>query len=174
MLEAAATRQLTLNANVWQFAYQPGGLEIAYTGMQVDGTKVTQSLRLIGSKHGGMLGTLRSHTWQLNEAGTEPVRDGTGLMRLCGWSGDGRYLLVTQYSLATQNYLCIDVGQETIHITPIALPANQNPAQGFVNWYWWSPNRSRILVSQLVDVHDETSLIPPTRSRLFMILRKIA
>lgn len=87
-LTISPAQPLSWKAHVGEFAYQPGSLEAAYTGLQTDGDTVTQFVRLVGLKR-GETGTLLSATGPVNMVETPfPYT-------LSGWSGDGRYLLTS-------------------------------------------------------------------------------
>ena len=96
VLEAARPRQMTLNANVIGFLYQPGGLSIAYSGVAQEGHTVTQYIRLVGLKRAEST-TLTSETLPISSDGETAPHT---LSALNGWSGDGRYLLIEQTRIA--------------------------------------------------------------------------
>jgi hypothetical protein len=138
MLEATASRQLSLNAHVEKFLYQPGGLEIAYQGSQKNGDEVIHFIRLVGVKQGTTT-TLISTPY-----------------KLAGWSGDGRYLLLSlEQNVGATNgedtgggvrtdFVCVDVGVAPPHLTTLPLPAPEGMDKGsFLQeaQFWWSPDR---------------------------------
>ena len=155
-LEAAQSRQLSLNAHVTRFLYQPGGLEIAYEGSQKDGEDVTSFIRLAGVRRGEAT-TLVSTPGYAGTDGNQADQS-TPPYRLAGWSGDGRYLLVEQeHFIAITNtdtgyfakdFVCVDVGADPIHLSPITLPDPQLTNTNITlrdARYWWSPDRTRLL-----------------------------
>lgn len=162
-LEAAPSRQLSLNANISQFLYQPGGLEIAYAGSQTDGDAVTSYIRLVGVKHGSVA-TLISTSGK-TDASTESEQSAP--YTLAGWSADARYLLLQkEWDVPTtdaatgymqQGFVCVDVGADPIHIAPIVLPdmAAPNPSISYQSIQdWWSPDRTHILFADEARIKD--------------------
>ncbi len=162
MLEAAPPRQLSLNAHVLQFDYQPGGLEIAYAGSRIDTDTVTQFVRLAGVRH-GTITTLLSTTVSVKDDGTPTEQDVPYLTSLAGWSSDGRYLLAAQYFINTApsqdqgrsktRYVCMDIGQEPPHFAYISVPTSSDAADADAV-YWWSPDRLRLLFAAQGVVQD--------------------
>lgn len=163
-LEAEQSRQLTLQANISQFLYQPGGLEIAYAGSQRSGDTLTNYVRLIGVKHGSTA-ILISNTGdgKSDSAESQQVAPYT----LCGWSADGRYLLLQQEwyvpgsgglsGYEKQHYACVDVGADPIHVTPVSLPviSETNFTILWQEWhFWWSPDRTQILFTDQARVKE--------------------
>lgn len=161
ILEAARPRQMTLNANVLGFLYQPGGLSLAYMGVSVNGDAVTQSIRLIGLKRGEGT-TLVSTTAQVGPDGAPADPQDLTLSTLAGWSGDGRYLLIEQARmgeapknadglLTRKTFVCVDVGANPVRLLAVPLPAITPSAQsapeygGFTWQSWWAPGRTRLL-----------------------------
>ncbi len=154
-LEAAQSRQLSLNAHVTRFLYQPGGLEIAYEGAQKDGDEVTQFIRLAGIRRGETT-TLASTTMHLGSDDEQP-----DAYNLAGWSGDGRYLLINQehYVKVPEtgdgyfevNFVCVNVGAEPIHLSSITLPeigpASKDVTVGYPH-FSWSPDRTRVVFTR--------------------------
>ena len=154
-LEAAQSRQLSLNAHVARFLYQPGGLEIAYESLQKDGDEVTQAIRLVGTKRGATT-TLTSTTMHLGSDDEQP-----DMYNLAGWSGDGRYMLINQEHYVKNpetgdgyfdvNFVCVDVGADPIHLSLIALPeigpASKDVTVGYPH-YFWSPDRTRVVFTR--------------------------
>lgn len=122
ILEAATPRQLTLNAHVMQMAYQPGGLSLAYLGVRIDGTQVTQTVTLVGGKYGTPT-TLMTSAFPIDpaeelrlrqrmedqqagrRAASPPPTPSPDVrlreLSLDGWSADGRFLLVRQNEMVT-------------------------------------------------------------------------
>lgn len=158
MLEAAAPRQLSLNAHVSQFVYGPSGLEIAYAGSQVSGDSVTQFIRLAGVRF-GTTATLLSQTFHISADGQPDPPDFT-LIRPAGWSADERYFLIAKTRFMPSpppsapgdlsekdEYVVVDVGQSPMHYSYVALP-DQSDSQSSAPQsydYWWSPDRMHIL-----------------------------
>jgi hypothetical protein len=155
MLEAAKSRQLSLNAHVQQFLYQPGGLGIAYQGMEKNGDELTQFIRLVGVNRGTVT-NLVSTTSQVGEDADKGVTS-EAPYGLAGWSGDGRYLLLNQDAFVTpaegdsyisENFTCVDVGILPPHLVSIPLPQPDRTDKGVLllalQW-WWSPDRTQIL-----------------------------
>lgn len=153
-LEAAPSRQLSLNANISQFLYQPGGLEIAYAGSQTDGDTVTSYIRLVGVKHGSVA-TLISTS---GKADSSTESEQSAPYALAGWSADARYLLLQKEwyipgsggvsGYERKDFYCVDVGADPIHVSPIVLPdtATYDPRIFYHSIrYWWSPDREHIL-----------------------------
>lgn len=114
-LESSPARQLTLNAHVQQFAYQPGGLAVACAGGRLDGDSLTLTVQMIGlhqdtprrlwSRQVGL--SALAGSLGLDENGTRDLRDRIdsalplfrrgyflNLVSLPGWWADGRYLLI--------------------------------------------------------------------------------
>lgn len=169
MLEAQAPRQLSLNAHVRQFAYQPGGLSIAYAGATQDGDTLTQFVRLVGLKHATVT-TLLTQTQSLSQD-VDPL---PGYI-LAGWSADARYLVVegTQAmpapdraeTLIVPTYTCVDIGVSPVRLRPIALP--QAPSSVLTDAFW-SPDHTRLLFVQATvgEKADVCSLYDPVQDRL--------
>lgn len=158
-LEAAQSRQLSLDARITRFLYQPGGLEIAYEGSQKDGDEVTHFIRLVGVRRGTtttLISTVSHAAANNDQANQDPAP-----YSLAGWSGDGRYLLISQDRYVTvpgtdngysdTDFVCIDVGADPVHTASITLPG-MNPQSASivagVTRYWWSPNRTRLLFAR--------------------------
>lgn len=153
MLEAQAPRQLSLNAHVTQFMYQPGGLGIAYVCAAPDpsGEGITQSVRLVGVKRGGTAALL-----------THIVADAGDFLgySLLGWTADARYLLVRDNSFVPipgssetafrPTFTCMDVGASPPRLRTVALslPPPSERVSGVRVETWWSPSRSRVLFEQ--------------------------
>lgn len=151
MLEASQPRQLSLNAHVGQFLYQPGGLSIAYLSAVPDGDGYTQSIRLVGLKRG--------ETTTLLTRGPADRPAFTSFI-MSGWTADGRYLVVTtdlalpsvdgpETHLRPAIY-CLDVGTTPVQIRPLALslpPPSKDVPYADAN-LWWAPSRTRLLIEQ--------------------------
>lgn len=162
VLEAAPPRQLSLNAHVSEFAYQPGGLEIAYAGSETDGDTITQFVKLAGTRH-GTLATL------LTQSGpSDGSNNAVQPLTLDGWSADGRYLVAQQEgTLSTGNdgtairgiqLTCVDVGASPIQARPIALPAPLTPeALSTSVQSLWSPSHTRLLLLQTLELKPNSA-----------------
>lgn len=151
MLESAQPRQLSLNAHVAQFLYQPGGLSLAYLSAVPDGDGYTQSIRFVGLKRG--------ETTTLLTRGPANRPAFTSFI-MSGWTADGRYLVVTT-DLALPSVdssktrlrpaiYCIDVGMTPVQIRTLALslpPPSEDVPYADAN-LWWAPSRTRLLIEQ--------------------------
>jgi hypothetical protein len=156
MLEAARAHQLSLNAHVERFLYQPGGLEIAYQGSERNGDEIVHFIRLVGVKQ-GTITTLISTTGDTEDE-AEKNSPKEVPYELAGWSGDGRYLLLSrEHDVATADgeaeggarpdFVSVDVGVIPPHLTTLSLSAPERVDTGTVLYgsqHWWSPDRMRI------------------------------
>ncbi len=153
VLEAAPPRQLSLHAHVSDFAYQPGGLEIAYAGSDTDGEAITQFIKLVGTRYGKTTTLLAQST----PTGKEDARAEPFL--LDGWSADGRYLVVEHTeavstgSMGAATYgtrvTCIDVGVSPMQTREIAPPVPLPPnTDNMITQVLWSPSHTRLLLAQ--------------------------
>lgn len=160
VMEAAPPRQLSLHAHISEFAYQPGGLEIAYAGSDTDGDKTTQFVntqfvKLVGTRYG----TTTTLLVQTPPMGGENATPGPFLLN--GWSADGRYLVVehvgpvsvdnTGTAVYGTRLTCIDVGASPMRTREIALPVPLPPDVSSTSTQAvWSPSRTRLLLTQTV------------------------
>lgn len=155
VLEAAPPRQLSLHAHISEFAYQPGGLEIAYAGSDTEGGTSTQFVKLVGTRYG-------TTTTLIAQSGPAADPDNTVPPFLMnGWSADGRYLVVEQYgTMGTDSAgaavygtrrTCLDVGVSPMRTREIALPVPL-PADvsSMSTQAVWSPSHTRLLLTQTV------------------------
>ncbi len=181
ILEAAPPRQLSLNAHVSDFAYQPRGLEIAYAGSDIDSDTTTQFVKLVGTRH-GTLATLLTQSGPSDGKG-----DAVPSFDLVGWSADGCYLVVGQFGTVSTNstgetihgtrLTCVDVGVSPFQTRLIAPPAPLPPdASSTMTRGLWSPSHTRLLLMQVVEaksnpagvyttalydfVHDRVDVLP--------------
>lgn len=158
MLAASQPRQLTLNAHIAQFLYQPGGLSIAYVSVQTGQDGPSQSVKFVGLKRG--------ETTPLFTKGSH-VPEGYFGVSLLGWTADARYLFVSSddavpltddlesHDVRSRVY-CIDVGTTPIQTRPIPSslppPSKSLPYADVVPR--WSPNHARLLLEEATrDAH---------------------
>lgn len=153
VLEAAPPRQLSLNAHVSEFAYQPGGLEIAYAGSDTDGDVTTQFVKLAGTRHGTLAALM-------TQSGPTHGSDGVAQPYfVVGWSSDGRYLVAGQAGavgtdsaeapLFSTRLTSIDVGASPMQARPIAFPVSLPPEVTDTSTQaLWSPSHTRLLLRQ--------------------------
>jgi len=153
ILEAAPPRQLSLNAHVSDFAYQPRGLEIAYAGSETDSDMTTQFVRLAGTRR-GTLAALMTQSGPTH--GSDSVAQPFDLV---GWSSDGRYLVAEQAGaigtdsagapLYSTRLTSIDVGASPMQTHPIAFPVSLPPdVTDTSTQALWSPSHTRLLLVQ--------------------------
>lgn len=155
VLEAAPPRQLSLHAHISEFAYQPGGLEIAYAGSDTEGGTSTQFVKLVGTRYG-------TTTTLIAQSGPAADPDNTVPPFLMnGWSADGRYLVVEHVepvsadsagaAIYDTRVTCLDVGASPMRTREIALPVplpadvSSTSTQAL-----WSPSHTRLLLTQTV------------------------
>lgn len=155
VLEAATPCQLSLHAHISEFAYQPGGLEIAYAGSNTESGASTQFVKLVGTRYGATTTLI---------AQTSPTADPDNAVPpflMNGWSADGRYLVVEQYGTMGNDSAgaavygtrrtCLDVGASPMRTREIALPVplpadvSSTSTQAI-----WSPSHTRLLLTQTV------------------------
>ncbi len=155
VLEAAPPRQLSLHAHISEFAYQPGGLEIAYAGSDTESGASTQFVKLVGTRYG---------TTTTLIAQTSPTADPDNAVLpflMNGWSADGRYLVVEHVEPVSMDsagaavygtrLTRIDVGASPMRTREIALPVplpadvSSTSTQAV-----WSPSHTRLLLTQTV------------------------
>ena len=156
MLDAAPPRQMSLNAHITQFLYQPGGLSLAYLSNEAnDNDGVTRSVRLVGLKRGETT-TLLRHISSADDPGFTSLQ-------LRGWTADARDLIVSADTVVpsaddARTYFrpaifCVDVGTTPVRIRPLALslppPSKDVPFASAT--VWWPPSRTRLLIEQTGD-----------------------
>ncbi len=121
ILDTTVPRQLSFQANVSQFEYQPGGDAIAFSGVQLNGDTLTFFASLAGTQHGtitklvSMTKTLAQESQDEGHHGSisaeDIVKEEADFknpqmwsefaqyqteLKLNGWSADGKYLLIAQ------------------------------------------------------------------------------
>ena len=160
---------MSWKANVGQVAYQPGSLEAAYTGTQIDGDTVTQFVRLVGLKRG-------ETTTLLSATGPMTAEDAPPPYTLAGWSGDGRYLLAGHeervrdaagaVSAGSFVWDSVDVGAAPFKVRRIPLPAESGEDRGPLSGFlpspsgklfairWYLPSTDTVSASQVAFLYD--------------------
>ena len=148
VLQAAAPRQLSLNAHVAGFLFQPGGLSIAYVGVRDEDSARTVSVRFVDARHSDpMARTLYTASGDTPDA-TGPdahVPD----IDLIGWTSDARYLILrTQDDRNTPvaQYLSVDIGKEPFQVRQVPTPELPTDYSG-LPMFAWSPDQARLLMS---------------------------
>ena len=145
VLRAAPPHQLTLNAHVSEFAYQPGGDSIAYVSTRDDDDTRTVTIKFVDTHQKDPdTRTLYTATLDFPDAQTSAIQ--FPLLNLLGWSADGRYLLFKQQNVAVlqEQCFCEDVGSDTPQAHSIPLPAIN--ATSIIE-VAWSPSHHRILLT---------------------------
>ena len=125
-VQVGPLHQLTLNAHVREFAYEPTGQEIAVGGSETAGDTMTVFVETIDVRSGRSINRLSM---------TAPAGDETARYNLIGWSGSGRYLLVERWlplkeaveeaaqgKPVGQAYLRWDLGADPPSVSEITLP----------------------------------------------------
>ncbi len=142
-------RPLTLNAHVQQFAYEPLGIEVAFTGSEVQGDQTVYFVKTMDVRTGHEMS-------RLTVMGPSDS-DSAGFL-LTGWSLSGKYLLLLRFvpdpqnpTMAAKEYLRWDLSASppmTRPIDPSAhLPAEALPVDGSV-YGIPSPHRRWIVFRQ--------------------------
>lgn len=159
VMEAAPPRQLSLNAHVSEFAYQPGGLEIAYAGSETEGGTTTQFVKLVGTRQGTTTTLLAQTDWPPGSG------DAVAPFYIIGWSADARFLVATQYrTLETigagehvggMQIICVDMGASPPQVRLIAPFVPMTPDAAFSETHpRWSPRHTRLLLQQVVALYS--------------------
>ena len=119
-------RPLTLNAHIQQFAYEPLGVEVAFTGSEVQGEQTVYFVKTMDTRTGREISRLTV------VAPTGGVSAGFNLL---GWSRSGKCLLLQRFSPDPQNpaeavgdYVRWDLSADPVVTRPID-PAAQLPAE---------------------------------------------
>jgi len=127
-------RPLTLNAHVQQFAYEPLGIEVAFTGSEVQGDQTVYFVKTMDVRTGHEMSRLTV---------TGPSDSDSAGFLLTGWSLSGKYLLLLRFAPDSQNptmaakeYLRWDLSASP-SVTRLIDPAAHLPAvqviPGYVN-----------------------------------------
>ena len=88
-VQVSPMRPLTLNAYVEQFAYDPLGIEIAYVGSELSGTRITGYIKTLDTRSGREMSRFKA----------VPLSDSTSSrIALLGWSKSGKSLLLRQFT----------------------------------------------------------------------------
>jgi len=151
-VQVAPLRQLTLNAHVTQFAYEPLGVEVALVGSETTGDTVTLFVKTVDVRSGHEMNRLTM---------TAPAGDETARYNLIGWSGSGRYLLIERWrplkelteaaaqgkpSLA--DYLRWDLGADPPDVSQVTPPPLPQGAKLDLTWQRASPTGRRVFFRQ--------------------------
>ena len=131
-VQVSPMRPLTLNAHVQQFAYEPLGVEVAFTGSEVQGDQTVYFVKTMDVRTGHEMSRLSA---------TAPTDRISIAFTLLGWSRSGKYLLLKRFSLdqaepttATEEYLRWDLSASPSMARPIDpaayLPAGTEKIEG--------------------------------------------
>ena len=155
VLQAVPPRQLTLNAHVQQFHYQPGGDSIAYIRQDGEGEHLTQSIEFMDARQSNpdtrTLYRLPRHPERHQGDGKPPD---PYALDLYGWSGDGRYLLFDEWNinaigLPFLKYFCADLGSSPFTVYSVPLPTKTLTGTDYSDpEIAWSPVHQRVLFAQ--------------------------
>lgn len=106
-VQVSPMRPLTLNAHVQQFAYEPLGIEVAFTGSEVQGDQTVYFVKTMDVRTGHEMSRLTV---------TAPTDGDNAGFLLLGWSRSGKYLLLQRFTpdpqeptTATEEYLRWDL-----------------------------------------------------------------
>lgn len=151
-VQVGPIRQLTLNAHVTQFAYEPLGVEVAVVGSETVGDTETLFIKTVDVRSGHEMSRLTM---------TAPVGDKTARYNLIGWSGSGRYLLVERWrplkelmeaaaqgKPASEDYLRWDLGANPPSVSEIAPPPLPQDAKLDMTWLRASPTGRGVFFRQ--------------------------
>ncbi len=151
-VQVAPIRQLTLNAHITQFAYEPLGQEVALVGSETTGGTSTLFVKTVDVRSGHEMNRLTM---------TAPAGDETARYNLIGWSGNGRYLLVERWRPlkeltedaaqgrpASEDYLRWDLGADPPAVSQIAPPPLPQDAKLDLTWLRASPTGRRVFFRQ--------------------------
>ncbi|MBV9848117.1 MAG: hypothetical protein JO250_00375, partial [Armatimonadetes bacterium] len=169
VLTAAPPRQLTLNAHVPQFLYQPGGDSLAYVSVQTDGDRQTTSVKFVDARQKDHdTRTIYSVTGDAPEA---PVHDPQIYsLDLLGWSADGRWLLIREGNTSNflnTRFLLGDVGASPLGTRDFPQPEPPSGADFTLDGAAWSPDRRRILIARQGFRHDASVTVRATSAEVY-------
>lgn len=141
------TRQLSLNAHISQFLYQPTSDNIAYVSVTGSGIKQADSLKYVGTHR--------------NNDETQTVFQGAAgaTLTLLGWSHDSRYLLFWQQDgVHSPQLLLADTGKDPFEVQTEQIPL---PPMTPITYFWsaWAPFSDRILAYADSDVKSSSPLL---------------
>ena len=148
VLEAGAPRQLSLNAHVAGFLFQPGGLSIAYVGVHDEDGARTVSVRFVDARRSDpMPRTLYTASGDTPDAGGPDAH--VPDVDLVGWTPDARHLLLRQeddQNTSEAQYISVDVGKEPFQVRQVSVP---ELPEGYLgeSMFAWSPDHPRLLMS---------------------------
>ena len=94
-VQVSPMRQLTLNAHIQQFAYEPLGIEVALVGSEVQGDQTVHFVKTMDVRTGGEMNRLTV---------IAPSENDSAGFSLIGWSESGKYLLVERTTPAPHNF----------------------------------------------------------------------
>lgn len=167
ILTVMPSRQLTLNAHVSQFRYEPLGVEVAYAGWERTGNAINYFVRVMDTRSGNIMS-------RLSQTVTAPPQseDGDAISqrgyRMLGWSNNGNILLLRKPQPEAE-FEMLDVGADPPAVRPLPLePALPAGATAYVGGnYAWSPQHRRIVfeMSPIQQIDPNTPAPPPLATR---------